>query len=48
MKEQTKQVRIYKSDSKDLLKQAKKEDTTIARVIHEALEDAWKYRDLSE
>lgn len=48
MKEETEQVRIYKSDYQDLFKQAKKEDTTIARVVHEALEDAWKYRDLSD
>lgn len=39
MKEPTVQVRIYESDYQYVKKEAEEGDTTIARIIHEALVD---------
>jgi hypothetical protein len=40
-------VRIYQTDYEAVKKLAYEGDTTIARIIHEVLEKAWKYESLS-
>lgn len=42
------QIRIYPSDYKELVKESNKRRTSLAQVLHEKLEDAWKYQDMSE
>lgn len=42
------QIRIYPSDYKELEKESKKRRTSLAQVLHEKMEDAWKYQDLND